>query len=133
LAEDPRDKIEQIRARRGRESYQPGAAGGMTPGSTVSPFDNRPQVGVTQVGVDGIGMPQDTDSFLGVDFKSPWLRDRVTLSLEGQIAMIEQRATYRVSAVDLGYTNRITLMPLRPGIFVKCEPTGCYKLVYNNR
>ncbi|MEW6282540.1 MAG: hypothetical protein AB1758_28280 [Candidatus Eremiobacterota bacterium] len=130
MAEDPRDKIEQIRARRGRDSYQSG--GGLHPGA-VSPFENRPQVGISQVGVDGIGMPQDSESFLGVDFKSPWLRDRVTLSLEGQIAMIEQRAAYRVSAVDLGYTNRITLMPLRPGIYIRCEPTGCYKLVYHNR
>ncbi|MBI2266691.1 MAG: hypothetical protein HYU64_16275 [Armatimonadetes bacterium] len=65
-----------------------------------------------------------------VDLRSPWLTDRVTLSLEAQILMIEQRANARLSLVDLGYTNRITSLELRPGVFVNIEATGCYKLSY---
>ena len=114
MAEE-RDRIEQIRARRGRDSVQ------LT----------SQNVGGVQQGVAQELQP-DTN-VLGVDFKSPWLRDRVTLSLEAQISMIEQRANYRVNMVDLGYTNRISILPLKPGIFVKIEPTGGYRMVYHNR
>ena len=65
--------------------------------------------------------------------KSPWLRDRVTLSLEGQIAMLEQRNAGGIRVADLGYTNRIPVVSLRPGMFVKIEPPGTYRLVYHNR
>ncbi len=118
MAED-KDRIEQIRARRGRDSVQ------LT--------QNKTDVGHVQTG----GMAQEVlppeQSILGVDFKSPWLRDRVTLSLEAQISMIEQRANYRMNMVDLGYTNRISILPIRAGIYVKVEPTGGYRMVYHNR
>jgi hypothetical protein len=65
--------------------------------------------------------------------KSPWLKDRVTLSLEGQIAMLEQRNAGGIRVADLGYTNRIPVVSLRPGMFVKIEPPGTYRLVYHNR
>jgi hypothetical protein len=117
MAEE-KDRIEQIRARRGRDSVQ------LSQGARQN------------VGQVSTGMAQETldsSALLGVDFKSPWLRDRVTLSLEAQISMIEQRANYRATAVDLGYTNRFSVLPVRPGMFVKVEPTGCYRLSYNNR
>ncbi|HXE72084.1 MAG TPA: hypothetical protein VNO81_05445 [Candidatus Nitrosotenuis sp.] len=125
MAQDHRDKIEQIRARRGgggwgRDSVQIG----------VTPYDPTPQVG--QVGISETG-DKDPMALLGADFKSPWLRDRVTLSLEGQIAMIEARSTYGINMVDLGYSNRISILQIRPGIYVKLEPTGCYRLTYHNR
>ena len=113
---DERDKIEQIRARRGRDQVQVG----------VNPYD--PQSAVAEAGA-----PED--NILGIDFKSPWLRDRVTLSMDAQIAMIEQRASaaYRTSLADLGYVNRIPVLPMRNGVFIKVEPTGCYRLTYHNR
>lgn len=117
MAED-RDRIEQIRARRGRDSVQ---------------LTSQRQQDVSQVQT---GIAQETapnENLLGVDFKSPWLRDRVTLSLEAQISMIEQRANFRTNMADLGYTNRISILPLKSGIFVKIEPTGCYRMVYHNR
>lgn len=124
MAEDHRDKIEQIRARRGRDNVQIG----------YNPYDQQQQqVGTTTTGVQEIGIEGDGGGLLGADFKSPWLRDRVTLSLEGQIAMIEQRAHARVGMADLGYSNRISILPLRPGMYVKIEPPGTYRLVYNNR
>lgn len=124
MPEDHRDKIEQIRARRGRDNVQIG----------YNPYDPQPQVGSTQAnGVQGIGIEGDGAPLLGADFKSPWARDRVTLSLDGQIAMIEQRAHTRTSMADLGYSNRISILPLRPGMYVKIEPPGTYRLVYNNR
>ena len=123
MAEE-KDRIEQIRARRGRDSVQLSSSA-------------RGQVGGPQVGGrTAIGSAQeslDSSSLLGVDFKSPWLQDRVTLSLEAQISMIEQRSNYRSSAVDLGYTNRISSLPMRQGLYVKIEPTGCYRMAYNNR
>jgi hypothetical protein len=79
------------------------------------------------------GLSAAEPNILGVDFRSPWLKDRVTLSLEAQIAMIEQRANYRLTLADLGYTNRTNILELVPGIFCKVEPTGCYRLVYHNR
>lgn len=117
MAEE-KDHIAQIRARRGRDSVQ------LTPQAR------------NEVGYVAGGSAQeilDSTSLLGVDFKSPWLRDRVTLSLEAQISMIEQRANYRANTVDLGYTNRLTILPVRPGMYVKVEPTGCYRLTYHNR
>jgi hypothetical protein len=114
---DGRDRIDQIRAQRGRDVVQVG----------VSPLEAQL--------VAPIAAPSLTpdQSILGVDFKSPWLRDRVSLSLEAQIAMMEMRANYRLTLADLGYTNRISIMPVRPGIFVRIEPTGCYRMTYHNR
>lgn len=125
MAEDHRDKIEQIRARRGRDNVQIG----------YNPYDpQQQQVGGPQTtGVQEIGIEDGGAALLGADFKSPWLRDRVTLSLEGQIAMIEQRAHARVGMADLGYSNRISILPLRPGMYVKIEPPGTYRLTYHNR
>lgn len=115
MRQDPRDRIEQIRSQRGRDMVQIG----------TSPVET---VGVA--GIPGVGAEP---SILGIDFRSPWLRDRVTLSLEAQIAMMEQRANYRLTLADLGYTNRISILPIRPGIYIKIEPTGCYRMVYHNR
>lgn len=114
---DPRDRIDQIRAQRGRDMVQVG----------VNPMEAQL---VAPIAAPGL-MPDQ--SVLGVDFKSPWLRDRVSLSLEAQIAMMEMRANYRLTLADLGYTNRISILPIRPGIFIRIEPTGCYRMVYNNR
>ncbi|MDQ7822924.1 MAG: hypothetical protein RDV48_09040 [Candidatus Eremiobacteraeota bacterium] len=114
---DPRDRIDQIRAQRGRDTVQVG----------INPMEASL--------VAPIAAPSLTpdSNILGVDFKSPWLRDRVSLSLEAQIAMMEMRANYRLTLADLGYTNRISILPVRPGIFIKIEPTGCYRMVYHNR
>lgn len=115
---DDQERINQISERRGsRDTVQIGQQYG------------------DGIGVGGAVPVQEVQdqSLLGVDFKSPWLRDRVSLSLEAQIAMMEQRSTYRMNIADLGYTNRLSIVPVRPGIFVKVEPTGCYRLVYNNR
>lgn len=117
MAED-KDRIEQIRARRGRDSVQ---------------LSNRSRPEAAQAQSGAAQETLDSTALLGVDFKSPWLRDRVTLSLEAQISMIEQRANYRQNSVDLGYTNRMSILPVRPGMFVKVEPTGCYRLTYHNR
>ncbi|MBI3929756.1 MAG: hypothetical protein HY319_29720 [Armatimonadetes bacterium] len=128
MRDDYKDKIEQIRARRGnRDEYTPGNAAGAN-------YNPTPSIGRTQVSGVGVGEANDTGAIdLGPNFHSPWLRDRVTLSLEGQIAMIEQRSTFRVNLADLGYTNRFSILPLRPGIFVKIEPPGTYRLVYHHR
>lgn len=115
--ERDRDRIDQIRMQRGRDMVQVG----------VSPHE-------AQVAAP-IAAPSLTaeNSILGVDFKSPWLKDRVSLSLQGQMAMMEMRSNYRLNLVDLGYTNRISIMAIRPGMYIKVEPTGCYRLAFNNR
>ncbi len=126
MRDNYRDKIEQIRARRNnRDEYVPPGAGGPA-------YNPTPTIGRNYVTGVGISDREDT-SPLGPDFKSPWLRDRVTLSLEGQIAMIEQRSTFRVNLADLGYTNRFSILPIRPGIYIKIEPPGTYRMVYHHR
>ena len=135
MSEDYKDKIQEIRSRR-QNNYQ-APAGGATP----SAYDSAPTVGagrgpaqsqsVGQVGIQN--QTPTTESLFGPDFKSPWLRDRVTLSLEGQIAMMEFRSVAKINQVDLGYTNRIPILPIKSGIFVKIEPPGTYRLVYNYR
>lgn len=78
-------------------------------------------------------------AFLGIDFKSPWLQDRVSLSLNGQMAMIELRSSFGVKASDLSYVNRENIITInvsdltgRP-MYIQIEPSGCYRLVYYNR
>ena len=113
---DDRERIEQIRARYARDDMR------------VTSQDMRPSsVPVPEM------QPDAAATALGVDTKSPWLRDRVTLSLEAQIHMIEMRANYRLNTADLGYTNRTSITSVSPGIYVKVEPTGCYRMVYNDR
>ncbi len=112
-----RDRIDQIRMQRGRDMVQIG----------ISPHEAQMAAPIAAPSL----APEQ--SVLGVDFKSPWLKDRVSLSLEAQIAMMEMRGNYRLNLADLGYTNRISIMNVRPGMFIKVEPTGCYKLAYHNR
>lgn len=124
--DDHQDKIEQIRARRSRDSVQIG----------YNPYNIQQQQGSS--GAAGVGTAQgvsgindDGPSILGADFKSPWLRDRVTLSLEGQLALAEQRGTARANIVDLGYSNRNSFVSFSNGASVQIEPPGTYRLMYN--
>ncbi len=136
MSEDYRDKIQEIRARRrgNAQQYTPQSAPGGPGGPSI--YDLTAGVGANRVapslGVN-VAQVQPEERVLGPDFKSPWLRDRVTLSLEGQIAMMELRGANKVSQVDLGYTNRIPILPIRPGIYVKVEPPGTYRLSYHYR
>lgn len=128
MADDYRDKIEQIRARRSANPFG-GAA------KANNGFDPTQTMG-SQRAVNNVGIAPVQDTArpnLLEGLKSPWLRDRVTLSLEGQIAMLEQRNAGGIRVADLGYTNRIPVVSLRPGLFVKIEPPGTYRLVYHNR
>ena len=128
MADDYRDKIEQIRARRSANPFAPGGGGGFDPNQAIGAQRRNANNTV------GIAPVQDTARpNLLEGLKSPWLRDRVTLSLEGQIAMLEQRNAGGIRVADLGYTNRIPVVSLRPGLFVKIEPPGTYRLVFHNR
>lgn len=126
---DHQDKIEQIRARRSRDSMS----------VAYNPYDSQQQqiqsAGNVQTGNVGAAQGVNTDeatSLIDANFKSPWLRDRVSLSLEGQLAMIEQRQSGMGMVADLGYSNRITSMSVSDGMSVKIEPPGTYRLMYNN-
>ena len=126
MADDYRDKIDQIRARRSANPFAPKGGG----------FDASTAIGAQRRNTAGVGIAPVTDTArpnLIEGLKSPWLRDRVTLSLEGQIAMLEQRNAGGIRVADLGYTNRIPVVSLRPGLFVKIEPPGTYRLVFHNR
>ena len=112
---DGSDRVNEIRARSGSDIVQVG----------VSPADPG--------AVSGAVAPEAEAPIFGLDFRSPWLRDRVTLSLEAQIAMLEMRSTYRLTLADLGYANKTNIMEIRPGIYCAVEPTGGYRLAYNNR
>jgi hypothetical protein len=115
--ERDRSRIDQIRMQRGRDMVQVG----------VNPAEAAIAAPIAAPNLAEAGKE------LGVDFKSPWLKDRVSLSLEAQLSMMEMRGSYRINLADLGYTNRMSIMAIRPGIYIKVEPTGCYRLVYNNR
>ena len=106
-----RDRIQEIRGRSGSDIVQ---------------------VGVDPAGTSGVAEREQV-AVPGVDFRSPWLRDRVSLSMEAQLSMIESRAAYRLTLADLGYTNKINVQEIRPGIYCKIESTGCYRLAYNDR
>ena len=119
------DRIEQIRSRRRRD------AGGVDPQQQQV---MQQRVRTRPAAVQKVGATStDNNKILGVDGNSTWMRDRVTLSLEAQIAMIEMRASYRLTLADMGYHNRQKITSIRPGIYLKTEPTGCYKMSYHNR
>lgn len=124
--QDRVDQIRTVRERRRGRDVGPSQERNQSPGVRQRP---RRTQEVTPVGGTGTA---DAVAATGTP-QSPWLQDRVTLSLEAQIAMIEMRATYRLSLADMGYSNRLKLIGIRPGIFLKVEPTGCYKKVYHNR
>lgn len=131
MADDYREKIEMIKAKRNRDPFG---------GSSLSAFDPQQALAaqrraLTNNTVVTPALPvQDTAKPNVIEgLKSPWLKDRVTLSLEGQLAMLEQRNAGGIRVADLGYTNRIPVASLRPGLFVKIEPPGTYRLVYHNR
>lgn len=58
----------------------------------------------------------------------PGARDRVTLSLEAQVLLLEQRAKSGLDLTDLTYTNTLSSVELRPGLYVKAESIGTYRL-----
>ncbi len=124
MAEE-KDRIEQIRARRSKSKINAAQIGRER--IVQQRVRQAPQVG--QVG----GVRTAPAGAVGAGTPSPWMQDRVTLSLEAQIAMIEMRATYRLTLADMGYRNRRQIIMIRPGIYLKVEPTGCYRMVYHNR
>ncbi len=129
MSEDYKDKIQEIRSRR-QSSYQ-------APSQVGPAYDPSTTVGVGKALETTNISPSQQETpvkpLFDKDFVSPWLRDRVHLSLEGQIAMMELRSTSRAGMADLGYTNRIPILPIRSGIFVKVEPPGTYRLCYHYR
>jgi len=122
---EQQDRIEEIRSRRSRGNINAGM-----PTAEQQSQQVRPR-GISVRRVSESRGP--AEGVLGAVTRSPWLRDRVTLSLEAQIAMIEMRANYRLTLADMGYHNRQKLISIRPGIFLKVEPTGCYRMSYHNR
>ncbi|MFP4497080.1 MAG: hypothetical protein ACLFQV_02620 [Vulcanimicrobiota bacterium] len=123
---DEQDRIEQIRSRRSREHI----GGHQAQQPQVQNRHARQPIQARQISeTQGQG-----GRVAGAGGASgPWLQDRVTLSLEAQIAMIEMRSMYKLSLADMNYHNKQKLISIRPGIFLKIEPTSCYKMVYHNR
>ncbi|MCD4784647.1 MAG: hypothetical protein K8T10_12570 [Candidatus Eremiobacteraeota bacterium] len=122
---EQQDRIEEIRSRRSRDGVGAGMA---------APEQQSRQIRPRGVSVQRVSERKGpAEGVLGAVTRSPWLRDRVTLSLEAQIAMIEMRANYRLTLADMGYHNRLKIAPIRPGVFLKVEPTGCYRMSYHNR
>lgn len=122
---EEQDRIQQIRTRRSK-SLEEGHGIQQQGGLTTTP--------TTQVTSRDVSAVKGAESIAaGGTTPLPWLQDRVSLSLEAQIAMIEMRSTYKLSLADIGYQNRQQIIPIRDGIFLKVEPTGCYRMVYNNR
>lgn len=102
------ERIREVASDRSREMS--GITGtGLTEAGRVAPL--------TQPGASGIA-----------EIKGPWLKDQVTLSMEAKLILLESRTSFQLSLTDLNYTNAVTILELRNGIYVQVEPTGCYKL-----
>lgn len=131
MADNYREKIEEIRSKRSRDPFGGGGLTGYDPHQALAA---QRRALTSSVGITPAMPVNDTAKPNVIDgLKSPWLKDRVTLSLEGQLAMLEQRNAGGIRVADLGYTNRIPVVSLRPGMFVKIEPPGTYRLVFHNR
>lgn len=149
MAEDYKDKIQEIRARRGR-----GSAQSYSPGQSNSPFDNTGQVGANRaaptLGVNVLAGGASTSTSAGVggatgvggpgvvdaprkpgEVSSPWSYDRVTLSQAGQIAMLETRGLQRLP--ETGFNQTYNIIPIKPGWFIQRETPGTYRRVYHYR
>lgn len=94
----------------------------------------RAVTGMTGAGLtEGITQPgavtaAETAAIL--EIKGPWQRDQVTLSMEAKLLLLELRASAKLDLTDLAYANSITILELRSGIYVRIEPTGCYRLCW---
>lgn len=82
--------------------------------------------GSTELSVPGTVSPSAASVLQ--EIKGPWLRDQTTLSMEAKLLLLESRASSQLTLADLNYTNSITILELRDGIYVKLEPTGGYCL-----
>ncbi|HPZ06638.1 MAG TPA: hypothetical protein PL110_00870 [Candidatus Eremiobacteraeota bacterium] len=60
--------------------------------------------------------------------KSVWLKDRVTLSVEAQLLLLEMRRTNPIDLDSMEYTNRIDNLEVKSNIFVQILPFGAYRL-----
>ncbi len=132
MADNFQDKIAQIRARRTQTNIpSSNQRSGYNPSNTLgTQLGNVNTTGLNRVADVG---QRSLEDILGPDFKSPWLQDRVSLSPNGQIALVESRLNGSVNSVDLGYTNRVPILPLQPGVYVRIEPPGTYRLTYHLR
>ncbi|MEQ8172970.1 MAG: hypothetical protein ABRQ39_08440 [Candidatus Eremiobacterota bacterium] len=62
--------------------------------------------------------------------KSVWLKDRVTLSVEAQLLLMEMRRTSPVDLENMEYTNRIDNLEVKSNIHVQILPFGAYRLCF---
>jgi|GEM_PF-3440285 len=62
--------------------------------------------------------------------KSVWLKDRVTLSVEAQLLLMEQRRSNPIDWEAMEYTNRIPKLEIKSNIFVEILPYGAYRLKF---
>jgi len=66
----------------------------------------------------------------GQQEKSVWLRDRVTLSIEAQLLLMEMRRTNPIDLEAMEYTNRIDNLEVKSNIYVEVLPYGAYRLKF---
>jgi len=62
--------------------------------------------------------------------KSIWLRDRVTLSLESQLLLLEMRRTNPIDLEAMHYENKIDNLEVKSNVFVQILPFGAYRLCF---
>lgn len=90
--------------------------------------------GVTGAGLNELSAPgtvAPSAASVLQEIKGPWQRDQTTLSMEAKLLLLESRASSQLTLADLNYTNSITILELRDGIYVKIEPTGGYCLSWH--
>ena len=62
--------------------------------------------------------------------KSVWLRDRVTLSIEAQLLLMEMRRTNPIDLDAMEYNNRVDTLEVKSNIYVDVLPFGAYRLKF---
>jgi hypothetical protein len=129
MADDKQERVDEIRSVRSKRRAQAMVA----PGTQEGQSEVRDRLKAPGGVVETSGTGSVVGAGAGTATRSPWLMDRLTLSLEAQIAMIELRATQKLTLADMGYNNRLKVVPIRPGVFLRAEPTGCYRMMYHNR
>ena len=131
MAEKRRDDdgIEQIKGLRSKA-----AAGAANAPMAYKKGRDAVSVGVSPLDATGGAGESAAMKALNAIAIKPWGQDRVTLTLQAQLLMVEHRGSLQsIANMNLDYRNRISILEFSPGLYLKIEPTGCYKVSYNNR
>ncbi len=128
MATTPQDQNGRRRAPVGR-----GRGGGIRPISLTG-GDTVPQASTLPIG--GISGTQENFPIeLAIaESQGPWKRDRITLTLEAQVILMEMKSAARnlLDFAEQIYSNMVSQVKVAAGRMLRLEPFGGYRVFWKN-